>query len=241
MDSIKSRTLEFIAKKGLKMREFEDMAQLSTGYVTSMRKGYGSKKLNNVLNAFPDLNRDWLLYGEGKMLKDNTSQPEAIPGTRVATDENSLETATKSGMPLTPEYSSVFYGGRNTNSEGEYVVAHWHIPSAPQDAVIIPMMGNSMTPRFNSGSRLVVRPIEFFTPMSISFGDVFAIVVQEEYGYDPATHIKILRRHTDKNRENTHWIARSVNREEYDDFEIEIRRVSKLYKVIGGVDFFEIM
>lgn len=82
MDSVKSRTLAFIAKKGLKMKEFEDMAQLSTGYVTSMRKGYGSEKLNNVLAAFPDLNRDWLLYGEGKMLKpsegDTSSPSESI-------------------------------------------------------------------------------------------------------------------------------------------------------------------
>ena len=43
-------------------------------YITSMRKGFGADKLKNVLTAFPDLNRDWLLYGEGEMLKDNVTQ-----------------------------------------------------------------------------------------------------------------------------------------------------------------------
>ncbi len=71
VDTIKSRTQKFIRYKGITMKDFELACNLSTGYVTSMRKGYGSEKLNNVLKAFPELNRDWLLYGEGEML--NTS------------------------------------------------------------------------------------------------------------------------------------------------------------------------
>lgn len=67
--SIKNRTKEFIEHKGLTVSGFEEMCNLSNGYVSSMRKGYGRDKLNNVLNTFPDLNRDWLLYGEGEMLK----------------------------------------------------------------------------------------------------------------------------------------------------------------------------
>lgn len=67
--SVKERTLYFIKYKGLTMKEFESLADLSTGYVTSMRKSFGDQKLSNVLKAFPELNRDWLLYGEGEMLK----------------------------------------------------------------------------------------------------------------------------------------------------------------------------
>lgn len=56
------------------MKAFETACGLSSGYVTSMRKGFGSDKLNNVLNAYPELNRDWLLYGEGEMLKSTYTQ-----------------------------------------------------------------------------------------------------------------------------------------------------------------------
>lgn len=45
---------------------------MTNGYVAAMRKGFGEDKLNNVLTAFPDLNRDWLLFGEGEMLKSNS-------------------------------------------------------------------------------------------------------------------------------------------------------------------------
>jgi len=68
--SVKERTIEFVKNQKITMKEFETRCGLSTGYVTSMRKGYGADKLNNVLKAFPQLNRDWLLYGEGSMLTD---------------------------------------------------------------------------------------------------------------------------------------------------------------------------
>ena len=73
--TIKERTIEFIRHKGIKMKTFEEKCGLSTGYVTSMRSGYGSEKLKNVLNAFPELNREWLLYGEGEMLNKGIADP----------------------------------------------------------------------------------------------------------------------------------------------------------------------
>ena len=73
MSTTKERALAFVAHKGLKMKEFEELAGLSSGYITSMRKGFGEDKLNNVLTAFPDLNRDWLVYGEGSMLKSESA------------------------------------------------------------------------------------------------------------------------------------------------------------------------
>lgn len=74
--SVKERTIEFVKSQKITMKEFETRCGLSTGYVTSMRKGYGADKLNNVLKAFPQLNRDWLLYGEGSML--SASEPDSI-------------------------------------------------------------------------------------------------------------------------------------------------------------------
>lgn len=74
MSTVKDRTIEFVKFKGITMKTFEQKCGLSTGYVTSMRKGFGSDKLSNVLMAFPELNRDWLLYGEGEMIKGSVSQ-----------------------------------------------------------------------------------------------------------------------------------------------------------------------
>ena len=72
--TIKDRTIEFVKYLGITMKTFEQKCGLSSGYVTSMRKGFGSDKLNNVLMAYPELSREWLLYGEGDMLKDSVVQ-----------------------------------------------------------------------------------------------------------------------------------------------------------------------
>lgn len=66
--SVKERIIEFVKAKQITVREFERKSDLSNGYVNAMRKGLGAEKLENVLSAFPDLSRDWLLYGEGPML-----------------------------------------------------------------------------------------------------------------------------------------------------------------------------
>lgn len=70
---IKERLKIFIEFKKIPVSQFEKACGLSNGYVSSMRKGLGGEKLSNVLNAFPDLNREWLLYGEGEMLRSSSS------------------------------------------------------------------------------------------------------------------------------------------------------------------------
>ncbi len=82
--TIKDRVHAFVEYKGLTVKRFEEMCRLSNGYISSMRKGFGVDKLNNVLMVFPDLNRDWLLYGEGEMIKIAEEHlEEPIPTTYV--------------------------------------------------------------------------------------------------------------------------------------------------------------
>lgn len=90
--TIKERTLDFIKYMEISVKEFEIRCNLSNGYVAAMRKGFGSDKLNNVLSEFPDLNRDWLLYGEGPMLKTEEEQGGAmVPLLPVAAAAGSLD------------------------------------------------------------------------------------------------------------------------------------------------------
>lgn len=64
-------------------------AGLSNGYVNNISKGIGADKLQRILGAYPMLNQDWLLTGEGEMVKKETPsvndvnldshEPMAIP------------------------------------------------------------------------------------------------------------------------------------------------------------------
>ena len=84
-ENIKQRTIKFVKSQNITIKYFETKCGLSNGYVSAMRKGYGRAKLENILTAFPQLNREWLLYGEGTMLRSpykstaTTTQCETCP------------------------------------------------------------------------------------------------------------------------------------------------------------------
>ena len=245
MSTTKERALAFVAHKGLKMKEFEELAGLSSGYITSMRKGFGEDKLNNVLTAFPDLNRDWLVYGEGEMLKSESaahrveSAVTMTEGKMVADDEESYQEALrKYGDSLVPEYDIEFRGGpQGLMVESGSLLGYWVIPNAPAGSFIVSMTGRSMMPAIPSGSRLLLSPYSFDRnyPTSIPFGNLFGVVTYDEEQDAYNAHIKILRRHKGEDKDATHWIARSINTEEFDDFDIPVHKVTHLYKVVSCI------
>lgn len=67
--SVKQRIKEFCKVKHLTIAAFENACSLTNGYVAAIRKSIGSEKLASIMQAFPELSREWLLYGEGAMLK----------------------------------------------------------------------------------------------------------------------------------------------------------------------------
>lgn len=77
MSDVKDRLNEYIKVKNITVREFERGANLSNGYVSSIRRGIGRDSLDKILEQYTDLNRDWLLYGEGKMLNQDQSNANA--------------------------------------------------------------------------------------------------------------------------------------------------------------------
>lgn len=65
---IGERISEYASRKGITIAEFERISGLGNGYVRKIRNTVGRRKLEDILTAFPDLNKVWLLTGEGEML-----------------------------------------------------------------------------------------------------------------------------------------------------------------------------
>ncbi len=75
--NVKQRIKLVIKQIGIPQREFERAIGASNGYVNSISKSIGAEYLSAILREFPMINRDWLLYGEGEMLK--ASEPKGVP------------------------------------------------------------------------------------------------------------------------------------------------------------------
>ena len=71
--SVKQRLIDFIYSKKLSQQKFENICGLSNGYVNNIKISIGTKKLFDILQAFPELNRNWLLFGEGEMLNSSNN------------------------------------------------------------------------------------------------------------------------------------------------------------------------
>ena len=73
--SVKDRLYEFCRFKRYSILGFERACGLSNGYVSSVRNSVGLRSLELIMKTFPELNRDWLLYGEGEMINKNVVIP----------------------------------------------------------------------------------------------------------------------------------------------------------------------
>lgn len=66
--NVNERIRSFAAHKGLTIAEFERICGLSNGYVLKVKDSLGKRGLSDILRNFPELNKVWLLTGEGEML-----------------------------------------------------------------------------------------------------------------------------------------------------------------------------
>lgn len=83
--NMKERLLEFIRYTGLPVYQFEKLCGLSNAYIKNMSKGIGADKLERILSKFPELSKQWLLYGEGNMLVE-----PSMPGTEINIDNTNM-------------------------------------------------------------------------------------------------------------------------------------------------------
>jgi len=73
--TVKQRLTNYIKSRGISSREFCRIIGVSETYVNSIRTSIQPEKLIKITHAFPDLNPEWLLTGDGEMLKETPMLP----------------------------------------------------------------------------------------------------------------------------------------------------------------------
>lgn len=68
--SVKQRLIQFIKYKGIGQGKFEKAVGLSNGFVNNIRVSITPEKLQKIAPYYPELNKSWLLTGEGEMLNN---------------------------------------------------------------------------------------------------------------------------------------------------------------------------
>ncbi len=85
MNTIKDRILGIIEANGMTQYRFETLCGLSSGYIKSIGEDVGSTKLAKILSKFPNISPDWLILGEGEMLrKDDNCNYQTAHGVDIS-------------------------------------------------------------------------------------------------------------------------------------------------------------
>lgn len=82
-ETVKERLLRFLQMEKISNSEFSRKMGLSPAYVGAMRKSMPEDKVARLIELYPHLNRDWLLYGEGEMylpVNEPKEEPEDFSG-----------------------------------------------------------------------------------------------------------------------------------------------------------------
>lgn len=213
--TVKERAQMFVKHLGISMKAFETACGLSSGYVTSMRKGFGRDKLDNVLTAYPQLNRDWLLYGEGEMLKhENSTLPVDVEQGIPYYDVENFECGTPAG-----------FGGalEKTNPDG-----YFQFPWVKNDGetFCVRAHGNSMVNVADPvhsichGSYIALKRSQV---RAVQWGEVYALATADGY---------IVKKLMPSEMDECVRCV-SFNGEEYPPFDLPVNDIYDYAKVVG--------
>lgn len=219
---VKDRIYQFCKEKGIAIRTFELNCGLSNGYVSSMRKGLGIEKLENVLNAYPELSREWLLYGEGEMYKG--AYKERIDNTGLVSEP--YVDYGRRHQAARPYYAVDFFGGFDLTYNEQKVVPDGvvDIPAYSNADFWVNVTGKSMEPMISSGDLIALKKIEDWRN-GIFYGGVYAIVTK-----DDLRTIKRIRKSDTKG-----FVKLVPDNKEYDPQDIPMDNIRFVFKVVGAV------
>ena len=210
--TVKDKILSFLETKGINKADF----YAETGIEPSNFKGKnkdslpGSAMLVKILTKYPELSADWLLTGEGEMVKKKQSPSAVMKHT----------TSPNQGIPLIP-FSAMAGALTGELPALEYECERYVVPAFKGADFLMSVKGNSMVPTYLSGDIVACQRV----PMT----DIF-FQWNKPYVLDTAQGALIKR--LKPGSDNKHVQIVSDNRE-YDPFELSYEEINAVAMVIG--------
>jgi phage repressor protein C with HTH and peptisase S24 domain len=221
------RIKQYIDLKGITNQSFEKKVGFSNGAFASQLKNkrtIGVDKLENILIEFKELSPEWLLTGNGSMIKSDSGFIKETSQTNYREEKK-----------LIPLYDGVATAGTQetamldpTHESVEMIDAgDWF-----RDATAaMRVHGDSMYPEYKSGSIAALREVQ--NKRLVVYGQDYLI---------ETTEYRVIKR-LQKSDLPQNWLACSVNEEKYESsgrlihepFDVHIDDVKRLYQVLGNV------
>lgn len=211
------RFTEYMKIKGLNDNKVTQECGLSQGLLGQARSGksdLGAKTIDKILNKYQDLNKTWLITGDGMMLKgeeDNNNNPIA----KQTSNPNE-------GIPLIPVEAMAGALSCDTTVL-EYECDRYVVPMFKGADFLIPVKGSSMYPKYSSGDIVACQRVDM-SNLFFQWNKVYVIDTNQ------GALIKRIKPGHDEN----HILIVSDN-EKYDPFELPYSAIHAVALVIGVI------
>ncbi len=147
LTTVKGRLLTFLKENRIPQTEFCKRLGVASTYIGVIRKSIPAEKINRIATLYPNLNRDWLLYGEGEMYVQDADTPR-----KLLQEAGYLIPL----LPVTAFAGNITAWSQSVNSnECEKVVS----PVQGVDFAIR-ISGDSMEPDFHDGAIILIKKID---------------------------------------------------------------------------------
>ena len=244
--AVKQRLVQFIKSMHMTQRAFEIRCGMSNGYVANIRKGIGEDYLLNIAQQFPQLNRAWLLFGEGEMLKTSTT----ISGDITVNGNGNTNIG----------HGNTYINDTGNNDDTTYIeveeverapILSATLARAPQVDVLEAVsekadeLEKAPVGVFNAPVSVWYRVQDESLAPKYEVGDLLALwaypkgeedpIPGKMYGINTTTNGLIVRRLFPQ--EDGGYIAKAANREEFPDYRIKPGNVVQIYKIMLMVRF----
>lgn len=147
LSTVKGRLLTYLKENRIPQTEFCKRLGVAPTYIGVIRKSIPAEKINRIATLYPNLNRDWLLYGEGEMYVKENNDPR-----KLLQEAGYLVPL----LPVTAFAGNITAWSQSVNAnECEKVIS----PVQGVDFAIR-ISGDSMEPDFHDGSIILIKKID---------------------------------------------------------------------------------
>ena len=201
---IKQNILQYLAIKGTTPYEFYKKSGVTRG-VLNQNNGISEENIARFLAYAPDVNVEWLITGRGSMMGNNEK-----------------ELTTQDINDGAPYYDVDFIGGFDEVFNDQTVNPELSITNGicPRAQLWCNITGHSMEPTISNGDIIALRQCSV---QDIQYGEIYAVVM------DSFRTVKMLR------RSETPGMIRfvPVNTHDFDPQDFPVKRILKIYEVVG--------
>lgn len=223
------RIKEFIDYKGLSIAAFErsiGMSNASFGKSLKNKGAIGSDKIENILFKYKELSAEWLLTGNGEMIKPSVSrvvmETTAIHQPRTFEKKEEMQVVYLYDFNASAGLRSLF------DNTKQNIIDSIKIPNLPKCDGAIHIVGDSMYPLLKSGDIILYKQM----PLDIEnllYGEMYLL----SYDIDGEDYIVV--KYVRKSGKGEPFITLGSENPEHAACDIDFRRVNALALVKASV------